>query len=540
MQPAFKSLNHALEAAASSAPDKGYIFLSKQGANKLNYKDLYEQAIAKAKQCQSLGIGLNSKVLLTIDKGPTFTVLYYALLLSGAIPCVLPPVKATNQLARQKLKDIAEQIEASHIIHSQILDIELSGLDLIHIDDFNDVDVSESFEVKTNEVALIQCSSGTTAKPKCLALSHQKVLVNLEQMRQRLDVPRAGDDVMVSWLPLHHDMGLIGCFLASMYGQIDCVQMTAFQFLRKPESWLKAISDYKGTLSSAPNFAYALATQKTSDVVLEELDLSSWRSAMCGAEQINYKTLIEFSNRFEPFGFSPNALTPCYGLAEAALSVSMHVVGTPMSFEVLQRANTEHSTTVVNCGKAVEGTDIQIRNEKGTVLPEKDMGEIWVRGPSIIDEYINLPEENENRFVDGWFKTGDLGYLKDSHLYITGRKKEVIIIRGNNYSPTEFEWVANEVPGVAFGKVVAFSLFDEAAATELLHIVFERDKQVNLTQSDVSLAQSVRMQVAKQTSILPHVVEVLPKNTITKTTSGKLQRLKIVEQFAFKALEERT
>jgi len=244
------------------------------------------------------------------------------------------------------------------------------------------------------------------------------------------------------------------------------------------------------------------------------------------------KTLSNFSNHFEPSGFNPNALTPCYGLAEAALSVSMHVAGTPLTVEKLRRENSEHSTTVVNCGKSVDGTDIQIRNEQGTVLPEKDIGEIWVRGPSIIDEYINLPEENETRFIDGWFKTGDLGYLKDSYLHITGRKKEVIIIRGNNYSPTEFEWVANEVPGVAFGKVVAFSLFDEVAATELLHIVFERDKQVNLTQSDASLEQLVKVQVAKQTNILPQVVQVLPKNTITKTTSGKLQRLKIAEQFA--------
>ena len=550
MQPAFKTLNEALLAASVSVPDKGYIFLNKQGATKLSYKALYEQASQKAKQCNAIGIGANAKVILTLDKSPEFTVLYYALLLCGAVPCVLPTMKA-SQANKQKLEDIASQIQASHIISGQPTGMEVEGVRSIEIEALSVETSEEGFKDRANETALIQCSSGTTAKPKCLALSQSNVLANLEQMRLRLNVPTGGSDVMVSWLPLNHDMGLIGCFLASMYGQIDCVQMTAFQFLRKPETWLQAISDYKGTLSSVPNFAYALVTKKTSDAVIETLDLSSWRSAMCGAEQINFKTLDEFSQRFQVCGFNPNAITPCYGLAEAALSVSMHVPGAELNYETLLRTtlikdqtaylskntnDTGNSVMVMDCGKAMDGTDIQIRNEARTALKDGDIGEIWISGPSIIDGYIDLAEENATRFVDDWFNTGDLGYLREGHLFVTGRKKEVIIIRGHNYAPTEFEWVASEVLGVAFGKVIAFGIFDESAATELLHVVFEREKHVSVDVSDDELAKSVKLHVAKRTGILPHLVQVLPKNTISKTTSGKLQRLKIADMFALKEL----
>lgn len=548
MHTTYKSLNDALLAAHTFAPDKGYVFLEKDGPVKLTYKELYEQAHYKARQLNSVGIGLDSRVLFIMDKSAQFAIAYYALLLCGAVPCVLPPMgnSRNSQIASEKLNHIAVTIKATHVIGSQEDFNEVLNAQYINVANLN-FEPNSDFEVKHNETAFFQTSSGTTGKPKCIALTQENILTNAEQIRKRLDVTFTGDDVMVNWLPLHHDMGLVGCFLSVMYWQIDCVQMTAFQFLRKPELWLQAISDYKGTLSTVPNFAYALATNKVSDSVIETLDLSSWRSAMCGAEQIDYRVLEKFAKRFNKCGFNPKAITPCYGLAETTLCVSMHVPGNKITYEHLTRKELtrdrkavlaesgENSVTVVDCGKPVEGTELQIRDDVGKVLEEGQLGELWVSGPSVIDGYFGLPEETRMKFVNGWFNSGDLAYLRNGHLFITGRKKELIIIRGHNYAPTEFEWIASEVSGVASGKVVAFGLFDEASATESLYLAFERDKKLGKEQSDAALAESVKLHIAKKLGALA-IVEVLPKNTITKTTSGKLQRTKVAEMFAMREL----
>lgn len=551
MAPAFTSINEALFTASIVAPDKGYTFLEKGISTKITYEELYKEALIRAKQLNSLGVEQGASVIVLFEKNIAFAATYFGIIMCGAAPCIVPTIQMSRSLkdSIEKIDKIALLINAKHIIGSQNQVLEFKHLNYIDISTLN-FHIDSSFEPTSNDIALIQASSGTTGLPKCIPLTQANVLHNADQSSKRLGVIQNGKDVMVSWVPMFHDMGLIGCFICPLYSQIESVQMTTMQFLRNPESWLQAISDYQGTLSSAPVFAYGLTAKKTSEEVLKKLDLSKWRSAITGAEQIDYRTLFKFGERFSSCGFNVNAFTPCYGLAEAALLVTMHVPGTKLAYEhvdykaltknrkaiVNDTETTENTSSIVNCGKAVENTKIKICSDDGKPLTEGTVGEIWISGPSVVSGYIGLNEDNTNNFADGWFKTGDLGYLREEYLFVTGRKKELIIVRGHNYAPTEFEWVASEVSGVAAGKVIAFGVFDESSATESLNIVLERDKKLGREQSNIALAEAVKLHVAKKLGIFANV-EVLPKNTITKTTSGKLQRTKISQIYSLKENE---
>lgn len=537
------TLSDVLLKASKEAPDKGYTFLNQKSSVILNYGEVYPKAQGIASYLKQLGMKQSSKVLVVLEKSAEFTLLYFALLLSGVVPCILPTLSSLRdkQTAIENMATIAKQIDASWVFSTKAENFVMAGMKTVFIEDL-DFSFINDFDAFSNRHAIIQASSGTTGKPKCISLSQENILSNAEQSRQRLSIDFKGNDVMVSWLPLFHDMGLIGCFLFPLYWQIDSIQMTPFQFLRRPSSWLKAISDYKGTLSTVPNFAYALAANKTDERIRTELDLSSWRSAMCGAEQIDYRTLENFASCFEASGFRREALTPCYGLAEATLCVSMHIPGTPINFENLDRKaltemhkailsnDKETGIKIMDCGPPVEGTVVKILNDSGKLLGEGEIGNVWIAGPSVKSNYLDKKEAPMRNYQHNFFSTGDLGYLRNGHLFITGRKKELIIIRGQNYAPTDFEWIASEIEGVANSKVVAFGFFDEPSATENLIILFEREK-TEPDKSNLSLIEEVKRHIARKTGILPYRVEIVAKNFITKTTSGKVQREKVAQLF---------
>jgi acyl-CoA synthetase (AMP-forming)/AMP-acid ligase II len=333
-------------------------------------------------------------------------------------------------------------------------------------------------------------------------------------------------------------MGLVGCFIFTLYWQLHGVFMTPYHFLRRPGSWLKAISEFGGTLSPAPNFAYALAARRTTEKEAAALDLSSWRAAMCGAEQIDINTLQSFNRRFEAYGFRAGSLIPCYGMAEASLCVSMHQPSKIFNYERVSRSTLAEAgqavltdqtdasqiTLVCDCGQPVDGMTVRILDEAGTALPDGHVGQIWISGPSLSPGYFGAAELNAQLFQDGWLKTGDLGYMRAGHLFVTGRSKELIVIRGHNYQPTEFEWAAAQIDGLAAGRVVAFSAFSPDEGTEQLYLVCERPRKSEL--SVQALAEEVKRHVGRSTGVLPAHVAFVPRNTIPKTTSGKVQRAK--------------
>ncbi|MEC9070837.1 MAG: AMP-binding protein, partial [Myxococcota bacterium] len=316
----------------------------------------------------------------------------------------------------------------------------------------------------------IQFTSGSTSRPKGVVVTHGNLSANtLCIAGHGLQVDQ--DDCGVSWLPLYHDMGLIGFVLAPLFYHQRIVSLAPLTFLKHPHRWLEAISRHRGTISFAPNFAYGLCTRRIRDRHLEGLDLSSWKVAGCGAEPIRYETMRAFAERFEGAGFDAEALYATYGMAEATLAVSFGPVGRgvvrdKVDLDILKKehraappATTDApSLEVVGCGRAFPDHDISIVDEKGEALPERTVGEVVVQGPSITPGYMGNQEATDDAIRKGWLHTGDLGYMVGDELFVCGRKKELIIVGGKNYYPQDIEQAVWDVPSVRTGNVIAFGV----------------------------------------------------------------------------------
>ena len=545
MQPRFETLTHALEQAAQHAPaTTGYTFLNRGAAVAMPYRELWRMARQMAATLQAQGIGKGDRVVITLPTSPEFAQLYWGLQLCGAVPCVLPAPSAGREQSQsvQRILAVARQIAASAIIGAADDLAALAGQDpgcpLWDMAQwtFAEADTWQPVAQSATDLAVIQATSGSTSSPKCVAVSQFSMAANLEQIGQRLRIDET--DVKVGWLPLYHDMGLVGCFFLALYWSIPGIFLTPFQFLRDPRSWLQAISTYKGTLSPAPNFAYALTYKRVSDDNLVGLNLASWKAAICGGEQINTPDMKGFIQRFQAVGFSPNALVPAYGMAEAALCITMYSPGEPLHYETVdQRALAERAhaipvnddgtqpvTTLCDCGAPVAGTHLCIRNDAGAALADGQVGRIWVAGPSLLREYFNQPAETAALLRDGWLDTGDLGYLRHGRLFVVGRAKEVIIIRGHNYSPIDFERAAEEVAGVAAGRVVAVGIPTPAEGTEQLVLICEQPREIAAADKLADWQRTIQSHVGKRTGLFPAQVVAVPRNSIPRTTSGKLQR----------------
>jgi acyl-CoA synthetase (AMP-forming)/AMP-acid ligase II len=492
---------------------------------------------------QQRGLAKGDRVLLTLGTSPEFAHVYWGLQLCGAVPCILPAPGAGREQssAVRRILAVADQIEASAIIGSADDLAALAGHDQrAQLWDVAQLVLGDGAAWQRpcqspGDLAVIQATSGSTGTPKCVALTQFNVLANLEQIGLRLRIDNS--DVQICWLPLFHDMGLIGCFFLAVYWQMPGVFLTPFQFLREPLSWLQAISNYRGTISPAPNFAFALLTQRITEDEAMQLNLTSWKAAVCGGEPIEVPTLQRFVQRFEKVGFSPHALVPAYGMAEAALCITMYSPGEALNYEtVLQKelaergvavpvspASEDPTTTLCDCGAVVEGTQLVIRNGVGEAVGDGQVGQIWVAGPSLLQEYINLPSENATLLQAGWLNTGDLGYLRNGRLFVVGRSKEIIIIRGHNYAPVDFERAAEEVAQVTAGRVVAIGIPNAQEGTEQLVILCEQPRE-KLALPLAEWQRTIQIHVGKRTGILPAQVLILPRNAIPRTTSGKLQR----------------
>ena len=545
MQPRFQTLTHALEQAAQHAPaTTGYTFLNRGAAVAMPYRDLWRLARQMAATLQAQGIGKGDRVVITLPTSPEFAQLYWGLQLCGAVPCVLPAPSAGREQSQsvQRILAVARQIAASAIIGAADDLAAFAGQepgcpvwDMAQWP-LAEADAWQPVAQSATDLAVIQATSGSTSSPKCVAVSQFSMAANLEQIGHRLRIDET--DVKVGWLPLYHDMGLVGCFFLALYWSIPGIFLTPFQFLRDPRSWLQAISTYKGTLSPAPNFAYALTYKRVSDDNLVGLNLASWKAAICGGEQINTPDMKGFIQRFQAVGFSPNALVPAYGMAEAALCITMYSPGEPLHYETVdQRALAERAlaipvnadgtqpvTTLCDCGAPVAGTHLCIRNDAGAALADGQVGRIWVAGPSLLREYFNQPAETAALLRDGWLDTGDLGYLRNGRLFVVGRAKEVIIIRGHNYSPIDFERAAEEVAGVAAGRVVAVGIPTPAEGTEQLVLICEQPREIATPDKLADWQRTIQSHVGKRTGLFPAQVVAVPRNSIPRTTSGKLQR----------------
>jgi acyl-CoA synthetase (AMP-forming)/AMP-acid ligase II len=383
------------------------------------------------------------------------------------------------------------------------------------------------------DLALVQFSSGSTVDPKPVALSHAGLAAQVDSLVVLVGPTEM--DVLVSWLPLYHDMGLIGCLLGAVSYPGPLVLIPPEHFLARPALWLRAMARHRGTISAAPHFAYAFAADRVRDADLAGLSLASWRIALDGAEPVTTGALRRFADRFAPFGLDPGALMPVYGLSEASLAVTFSPPGRPPLAERVDPASlrsgrvTPGEREVVSVGLPIPGVEVEVRGEDGDALPERRLGHIHVRGPSLMQGYLGDPAATSRAIRDGWLDTGDLGFHAGGELFVHGRAKDVVIVRGANHAPEEFEACLAAVEGLRPGCAVAVGFLPEGGDGEELLLLAERTRAWRGDPD--ALAEVVREAVSSRTGVRPHTVRILEPGSLPRTSSGKMRRSEALRRF---------
>jgi len=521
----------------------------------LTFGELLEGAERVAANLAQRGIGRGDTVALMLPTSRDFFLAFAGTLLAGATPVPIYPPFRADRIAEYAERQAAILANAgARLLVTFREAASVAKLLKPLVPSLEGVVTAESLaksraaaplgpqlHSRGDDLALLQYTSGSTGNPKGVILTHANLLANVRAIGEALGL--RGNDVGVSWLPLYHDMGLIGAWLMPLYFGLPVVVMSPLAFLSRPARWLRAFHRYRGTIGAAPNFAYELSTAKISDDEMQGLDLSAWRSALNGAEPVLPATLDRFATRFAKCGFHRETLLPVYGLAEASLAVTIPPVGRGPRVDRLDRAAfaqegravpappeaaTEDPNVIsfVSVGSPVPRHEVRIVNERGENMGERVEGQLWFRGPSTTQGYYRneaataalLPEGA----AAGWVNSGDRAYRAGGEIYITGRVKDIIIHAGHNLYPHEIEDAVTRVSGVRKGCVVAFGSADPVTGTERLVIVAE-SRESNRGARE-RIAQAITAQVTEFLGLPPNVVEVIPPNVIPKTSSGKLRR----------------
>jgi fatty-acyl-CoA synthase len=382
-----------------------------------------------------------------------------------------------------------------------------------------------------DDIVLLQHSSGTTGLQKGVALAHRPILNQLQSYSQAIQLQP--DDVIVSWLPLYHDMGLIAGFLLPVLMGVPLVLMSPFDWVRAPQRLLQAVSAYHGTLTWLPNFAYNFCAQKIRDRHLEGVDLSSWRMVINCSEPVRADSHRRFAERFVGCGLQPGALAASYAMAENVFAVTQTPPGMipnvdRVDREVFQRDGAAQPAEddrpvleVVSCGPPIAGTKVRVLDASGHALPEHQEGELAVQSDCMLTGYYHRPDATAETIKDGWYLTGDYGYLAEGEVYVTGRKKDLIITGGRNVYPQDIEVLAGEIEGVHPGRVVAFGVYDEGSGTEEVVLVAEVDAAAD---DRARIAEDIRRRVTQGSAVALRQVFLVDRGWLVKTSSGKIAR----------------
>ncbi|MCZ6874210.1 MAG: AMP-binding protein [bacterium] len=386
-------------------------------------------------------------------------------------------------------------------------------------------------EVHSDDLAVVQFSSGTTRNPRPIALTHANILSNAQAILASLP----GDALQhsgVSWLPLYHDMGLVGNLVSAMLVPAPLTLIRPEQFVARPRVWLEAMTQSQATVSGAPNFAFGLCAERLQETDLAGLDLSRWQVAFCGAETVHPQTLQAFARRFAPVGFNARALAPVYGLAEATLAVTLSSFDAPPRFtsfnrhalERKGRAMAAHSgIQLAALGQPLAGVEVEIREVHGEALPPGHLGRLWVRGPGVMQGYLDQPQATRQVLQAGWCDTGDQGFFHDGQLYLFGRVSDIIIIRGHNHDPAQIERSLHGIAGLRAGCAVAFGIADVDRGTERLVVLAEYRVTPSLAdQSRLEAEGRAAIQASCNLQVSDWIL--LPPGTLPRTSSGKLRR----------------
>ncbi|MBP0455146.1 AMP-binding protein [Kitasatospora sp. RG8] len=551
--PRHPTILHALLASAEQGHHAPTVTLAHDTTHQetLRHDTLLNAAARTAAALAEHGIRPGDRIVLCLPTAAPFTTAFLGTQLLGATPTAIAVPARLGGAAgfESQLKDLLDYLRPAALITTPTVitalphptDTRLINADTLHTRALDPTAPTHPLNPPhPDTLALIQCTSGSTGTPKGVQITHANLAANCEQFTTALHwTPH---DTTVSWAPLYHDMGLITGLMCPLYAGADTVLMPPTRFLRAPTEWLHHITTHHGTIAAAPNFAYGYLTTRVNDDDLNGIDLSTWRIALCGAEPVKPATIKPFIERFTRWGLPPNAFTPAYGMAEATLVITTTHPDTPLTHDSINRhtAATHHTATdtdpnspdalhIVDCGPPLTNTRIRITDTHNQPLPDNHIGHIQFQSPSQTTGYHNLPHETTNATTpDGWWKTGDIGYLRNGNLRITGRAKDLIIIRGANYYPTDIEHAAETVPGIRPGAVIALAHQPDHTDTEELHLIAETELHPT---HHHTLRQAIHAAITTHTGIHTTTIHLVPKRAIPKTTSGKLQRTKARELF---------
>ena len=539
-------VSHLRHLAATRPHDTALVVVREQQGQPdelaIDYAAMDARVRKLAARLQALPRG--ERVLLAMDNDEYYVISFFACLYAGLIAVPVCPPESTRQQHLARLIGIADDADARCVLTTRQIQPLIEAVAsrspnlAVWLAD-EDIDTGK-WAVQhpaADDIAFLQYTSGSTSAPKGVMVSHGSLMANERAIEEGLSVGR--DDVFVSWLPLFHDMGLIGGLLQPFHRGIKCVLMSPRFFLERPARWLQAISRHRGSISGGPDFSYRLCLERIADDKLAELDLASWRVAFSGAEPVRHDTLRDFISRFAPAGLDAGAVYPCYGLAEATLFVSGGVRGSGLLAPAFSRSglgqgearlasNGEEAIPLVACGRVPSHHQVSIVNAANLdILPDGQSGEICFSGPSVASGYWQNAEATAAAFIkkDGqrWLRTGDLGFWRDGQLYINGRVKDLIIIRGHNLYPQDIErHIEGQIEAVRAGRVAAFAV--RGPDGEGIGIAAEVSRGMQKLIPPATLLEALSACVSELCGEPVSVLVLLNPGSLPKTSSGKLQR----------------
>jgi len=550
---AAQTLVEVLDWHVAQHPERPHIQLyeDQHDGEVISYRQLHSSALQIAAGLQQRGLQAGEPVSLMLPSGPGYFYSFFGILMAGGIPVpIYPPARPTqledhmrrhvrilDNCRAHTLITVSEAKQVARLLRSQV-----PGLR--HIVSPQELATSAVTAVlpalNANDTAFIQYTSGSTGNPKGVVLSHANLLANIRAMGQAVEA--SAQDVFVSWLPLYHDMGLIGAWLGTMYYAALLVVMSPLKFLARPERWLWAIHRYRGTLSAAPNFGYEYCLRRLRDEELHGLDLGSWRAAFNGAEAVSPDTLEQFAARFGAYGFRASAMMPVYGLAESSVGLAFPPLARGPLIDRVQRdtftrsgratvaaADNGNALRFVSSGPPLAGHELRVVDRAGHELPERQEGRLEFRGPSSTSGYYRDAEKTRQLFHDGWLDSGDLAYIANGELYVTGRIKDIIIRAGRNIYPHELEQAIGNIAAVRNGRVAVFGSEDPRTGTERL-IVLAETRSTDSAERE-RLHAEINTLASDLIGAPPDEIVLAPPGTVLKTSSGKIRRAASRERF---------
>lgn len=547
------TLPEMLEWHLLSHPQRPHVYLydDHDEPETITYAVLADGARSIAAGLQARGLLPGQSVAIMLPTCRDYLFSFFGILLAGGIPVPVYPPLRPSQLEDHLRRHAAILANARGVLLITVKEAQRVGHLLQgQVDSLREIvtpeqlaataDAFSSPPILAQDTAFLQYTSGSTGQPKGVILTHANLLSNIRAMGE--GVQANSSDLFVSWLPLYHDMGLIGAWLGSLYYGIPLVLMSPLAFLIRPARWLWTIHQHRATLTAAPNFAYELCLSKVQQSDIEGLNLDSLRLVLNGAEPVSPNTLRRFSERFSPYGFRPQAMAPVYGLAEAAVGLAFPPLGREPLIDCIARETfitrgkavplsdvSQAALEFVACGQPLPGYQIRIVDTAGRELPEREEGRLEFQGPSATSGYLRNPEATGLLFDGSWLDSGDLAYIAKGDVYLTSRIKDIIIRGGRNIYPYELEEAIGDIPGIRKGCVAVFGSPDPASGTERMIIVAEtREGEISTLDALQEQIQGVAVELL---GMPPDDVVLASPHTVLKTSSGKIRRAAVRELF---------